>query len=289
MKRWSQRTAHILGGALLASAVALAGCGDNQTHPTPEHEGYGDAGDVPLSCMPNLDGRIDAAEMQATLDVPVSFLVSAAGAKRAVDVAGVVDDAGKRTWDWSDDVASDRTVSLAATTLGGKWYAESFPTGKFVTPMDAGGTLEGVYSEDDKTFWLHGIASAQKDPKGGRTLLVYQPPIALYRFPIEVGASWVSAGQVTNGTIKGLPYAGKDIYEVKDDGTGQLVLHDVTFSQVHRVRTKVTLAPATGASLVTRQVSFLFECFGEVARATSVNGETLDDFTTASEVRRLGL
>ena len=76
---------------------------------------------------------------------------------------------------------------------------------------------------------------------------------------------------------------------MKDDATGQLVLHDVTFSQVHRVRTKVTLSPATGASIVTRQDSFLFECLGEVARATSVNDEPKDDFTTASEIRRLGL
>ena len=51
----------------------------------------------------------------------------------------------------------------------------------------------------------------------------------------------------------------------------------------------MTLSPATGASIVTRQDSFLFECFGEVARATSVNDEPKDDFTTASEIRRLGL
>jgi hypothetical protein len=37
---------------------------------------------------------------------------------------------------------------------------------------------------------------------------------------------------------------------------------------------------------VTRQDSYLFECFGEVARATSQPNETSDDFTTAAEVRR---
>lgn len=281
----TQRVAMTLGAAL---AAVLAGCGENQTHPV-DHDPYADAGEVPLTCVPNLDGQIDASEMKATLDVPVSLLVSASGAKPAVDLVGAIGDDGKRTWDWSADVASDRKVSFAASALDGKWYAESFPEGKFVTPMDAAGTVEGIYSQDDKTFWLHGVASTEKDPKAGRTLLVYEPPIVLYRYPLTVGASWVSTGQVTNGTFKGLPYAGKDIYEVKDDATGQLVLHDVTFSQVHRVRTKVTLAPATGKSVVTKQVSFLFECFGEVARATSLNDEPKDDFTTASEVRRLGL
>jgi hypothetical protein len=36
-------------------------------------------------------------------------------------------------------------------------------------------------------------------------------------------------------------------------------------------------------------VSFLFECFGEIARATSLPNETTEDFTTASETRRLAL
>ena len=44
-----------------------------------------------------------------------------------------------------------------------------------------------------------------------------------------------------------------------------------------------------GASVSRRQVSFLFECFGEVARATSRDDEQAVDFTTAAEVRRLGM
>jgi hypothetical protein len=44
-----------------------------------------------------------------------------------------------------------------------------------------------------------------------------------------------------------------------------------------------------GPSVITQQSSWLFECFGEVARATSAVGETNPDFTTAAEVRRLSL
>jgi hypothetical protein len=51
----------------------------------------------------------------------------------------------------------------------------------------------------------------------------------------------------------------------------------------------VILQPAVGATVITRQTSFLFECFGEVARATSVQNEENEKFTTAAEVRRLGL
>jgi hypothetical protein len=88
--------------------------------------------------------------------------------------------------------------------------------------------------------------------------------------------------------IRGLPYAGKDTYEITVDAAGSLDLPDITFSQALRVRTKVTVEPAAGMAVVTRQASYVFECFGEVARVTSNNGEMNADFTTAAEVRRFG-
>ena len=51
----------------------------------------------------------------------------------------------------------------------------------------------------------------------------------------------------------------------------------------------MTIAPSAGQTTIQRQVGFLFECLGEVARATSKLNETNDDFTTAAELRRLGL
>jgi hypothetical protein len=57
-------------------------------------------------------------------------------------------------------------------------------------------------------------------------------------------------------------------------------------AEAHRVRLTVTVAPSAGATLVTRQTSFLFECFGEVARAVSATGEASKDFTKATELRR---
>jgi hypothetical protein len=98
----------------------------------------------------------------------------------------------------------------------------------------------------------------------------------------------VSVGEVENAKFRGLPYAGRDIYEVKVAAMGELALPSFSFEQVHKVHTKVTVQPAAGESSSTRQVSFLFECFGEVARATSQDGETEQDFSTAAEVRRLG-
>lgn len=274
---------------LLALVVlALAACGgENRTFP--DRASYKAAEVAPLPCRPNLDGQIDAAEMQAAYGVPVSYLVSPAGAQRPVDVVGGLDPAGHQVWDWSVDLADDQVARLTATALAGKWYAASFPNGKFVTALDAAGTTFAIYSHDGTALWLHGMASAAEAPAGNKTLIVYTAPVAVFRFPLQVGKSWVSAGEVKNATFRGLPYAGRDTYQVSIDASGQLELPDMTFTQALRARTKLTQEPAVGASVVRRQVSLLFECFGEVARATSLDNEPKDDFTTAAEVRRLGL
>ena len=104
-----------------------------------------------------------------------------------------------------------------------------------------------------------------------------------------MGKSWVSAGTITNGLIRNLPYAGRDTYQVSVDAAGRLELTDLTFTQALRVRTHVTVEPVVGASVSRRQISWMFECFGEVARAVSVDNEPNEDFTTTSELRRLGL
>jgi len=145
-----------------------------------------------------------------------------------------------------------------------------------------------VYANDGSSLTLLGYASAQQAPAEGRTLVVYSTPIILYRFPIQPGAQWVSTSEVRNATVRGLPYAGRDTYQVNVDASGQLELPDVTFTQAIRVRTAVTVEPAVGQSVTRRQVGWLFECFGEVARAVSLDGELNDDFTTTAELRRLG-
>jgi len=272
---------------LLAVAILPACSQENETYPS--YAAYEPQAAEPLACLPNLDGQIVSSELQEAIGIPVSYLVSPPGTARPVDVAGQVGSDGRLHWDWSGQWADDRLARLQASALEGKWYAASFPAGQFVAPFDAGNTIESVYSRTDQALYLHGIASAEADPPEGRTLMVYDEPIELYRFPLAPGASWISAGKVQDGVIRGLPYAGRDVYEVTVDGTGELTLPDVTFSQVLRVRTKVTLEPAVGQSVSQWQVSFFFECFGEVGRATSQTGETEADFTVAQELRRFGI
>ena len=279
---------HLTYIALLVPLAALAaGCSTNQTHP--ERDRYVPGDPTPLGCTPNLDGQIDASELTPAVGVPVSYLVSPAGSMPTVDVAGRVDDEGRRVWDWSLDDGTDQLATLEARTLDGQWFADSFPGGELVTPLDAGGRTVGVYIHDERALWILGIASVDREPSEGQTLVVYDEPVPLYRFPIAPGDEHVAVGEVRDATLRGLPYAGRDVYEVRVDAVGRLELPDLGFDQVHRVRTRVTAEPAAGMPVSQRQVSYLFECFGEVARATSQPNETEENFTTASEVRRLAL
>lgn len=267
--------------SLLASslALALAGCLPDEA-PPPDKSPYEPA-PAPLSCLPNLDGQLDAAELQPALGATMNLLVNAAGTSRAVDLSG----AGG-SWDFSADYADDRSAKLQAAPLAGQWFAASFPEATFVAPVDLSGSLMGVYRHTANALELHGIASASESPK---TLFVYQQPVALYRFPLKPGMSWTATGRVLGGTYLGLPYAGTDTYEQSCDGVGALQLRDLSFQQVLRVRTRVTVTPAVGIPTTRRQVGFLTECYGEVARATSENNEPNEDFTRAAELRRVGL
>jgi hypothetical protein len=271
----------------LAGLAIAPGCGPNRT--TPMHMAWGDGGTPPpLGCLPNLDGRIEASELMPAFGTPVSVLVSPPGETRTVDLVGADTGGGTRLWDFGADYATDRITQPIATPIASGWFASSFASDAFYVPYDAGATLVGIYRLDSAGLYLLGLASAQMDPPEGRTLLVYTTPIVVLQLPLVPGASWVSVGEVTNGTVRGLPYAGQDTYTSSVAASGQLVLPQVSFTQAMRVTTQVVVSPAAGASVTRRQSSFVFECFGEVARATSQDGETSDDFTVAGELRRVG-
>ncbi len=273
-----------LAGCLSAGGT---GCGDNLSAPT--RDAVDSAGPGPLACTPNLDGRIDADEVAPTLGVPVRFLVNPTSEPRTVALAGAIDGSGRRVWDLATDFASDEVLSVTAIGPTGAWWGGSFPSATFAAPLDLGARTLGVYSHATDAVRLLGIVSSEADPPEGRTLITYATPIVVWRFPLEPGATWVSASDVRDATVRGLPYAGRDTYEVTVLAAGVLELPDLGFDQAMRIATRVTIAPAAGLTVQRRQSSFVFECFGEVARAVSADGESDDDFTSAAELRRFGL
>ena len=271
-----------------ASTLALctAGCDENLSHPSRDKATGADV--TPLSCLPNLDGKIDATELAAAIGVPVRYVVSPAGVARTVDIVGKGPDQGRFAWELPKDYADDEKLVITPSLAKDQWYGASFPPDAFVTPFDAGGRVDSIGELTATGLVLLGLASHVEAPAEGKTLLVYDTPIELLRFPVQPGQNFVSTGHIVNGLARGLPYAGQDTYEVSVDALGTLDLPSFELDEVQRVRTKVTVEPAVGAAQAQFQVSFFAECFGEVARATSAVGETNPDFTETAELRRLG-
>jgi hypothetical protein len=269
--------------ALAAACVLLAACEPNVTpEPSPSTnplEG--------ISCTPNLDGVIDATELPTVIGLAVNYVASPPNVTRTVDLTGGAASSGTYSWDFGVSYADDDAITLQAATLGGLWFQSSFPTADFVSPIDDAGTTLGVYQSSNSALLLLGIASASPTPASQKTLLVYQPPVVALQYPLSPGTHWTSTGVVTSGTLNGLPYDGQDLYDVTDDAIGALTLHDFLFDQVHRVRTTVTSTPSAGKQIVTRQVDFLGECFGQVVHVVSQSNEPQADFTTAAALRRL--
>ena len=270
--------------------LALLACNPNET-PPPAHADYDGGVGTALSCVPNLDGKIDSNELVPEIGIPASYLVSPVGKTRTVDLVGGQNLQGQTVWSFGDDYADDMVAHLAAQPLDGKWYAGSFAglSSPVVVALDVGDRTEGVYTQDATGFYLHGVASVTEDAVEGKTLLVYQDPVQLYKFPLQNGSAWTATGVVNNGILKGLPFADRETYDIKVDGSGEIDLPDFTITQALRIRTNITISPSAGAVTTQKQVGFLFECLGEVARATSNLNETNDNFTTAMELRRLGL
>jgi hypothetical protein len=264
--------------AYTLSILLLASCGENAT-PLPTNP-------PPLvgSCIPNLDGALTADEVPTILDTPAPYLITPSA---PVDVVGAGEGA-TRHWDWSDERREDVPTDITATALDDQWYAPMFPGGQFVA---AGlGGLDGVYARDTTAVYLLGLASPDMNPPGGRTLLIYDRPVGVMRFPLTEGDAWTETVTISGGTLAGLPYNGTDRYDFAADASGDLHLPYVHFTDALRLRTLVTSTPAIGGGATTRrQVSFWFECFGEIGRATSRANEPATDFTTAEELRRFAL
>lgn len=260
--------------AVLVTVLGAAACQANTT-PIPDEDLS-----PPAACIPDRDGALTAAELPVQTGAAAPYWVSSG--ERTIDLAG---EAG---WDLSAESPDDDLVEIAPSPLAGHWYAGDFAAGQFV--VDSGAALDAVYHLDDLGLWLHGLASHDAEPANERTLLVYDAPVPVLRLPLSDGDAWTVTGTVSEGTLDGLAYVGTDTYEVEVAGSGTLDLPYVRFTPALKVRTRVVVEPAAGGVTASRrQTSFLFECFGEIARAASRPDEPDADFTTAAELRRFAL
>ena len=237
----------------------------------------GSSASPPPACFGNNDGQIARDEVQFPLGIEVKYLVD----DGAVTVApSGTDDHGTPTWDLRNVAGS--TVKMRLSQPSG-WSAGSFSGAAYVTTADIPSGLMGAFSATDDALLVYGFYS----PQEASTLLVYDHPIALVHFPIRLGSTSMEQGTVTNGMLNGVPVSTVDTYALSVDRSGVMLLPYLRLENVLRVRTDLT-QQLTGGLMQTRiQYSFFHECFGEVARMTSLPNETNPDFQQAAELRVL--
>jgi hypothetical protein len=240
-------------------------------------------------CAPNTDGRIVRDELPFVVGATARVRV---GSELEVDTDGVPAQGSARSWDLSRPDPSDQPRGeLTLQALEDQWFADRFPDASLAGPLQPGNTLYGPLSVDDDGVSLHGSASASESPPEGRTELVYDTPVQLYPFPLEVGAHAETTSIVTNGALYGIPVAFEDTTTVDVTAHGEVVLPDLIVSDALRVTVRLQRIPIAGIAV--QQVTHIFvsECVGEVARMVSAPvslTDTLDDeFPVAAEVWRL--
>jgi hypothetical protein len=230
-------------------------------------------------CAANGDGTITRAEAPLRAGLYATFRVAE---DATVSTAGVDRGDGTRAWDLSGALSGDTDVRRELRPLGAEWYATEFPGAGWTARLAERAELLGVFEITETELLLRGVVS----PEDGftRTLLDYDPPVVVLRFPLTSGSTWETTSTVS-GTASGVAVLYTETYASTVDARGELTAPFGAF-EVLRVRT--VLDRLVGA-LPTRVRSYAFvsECFGTVATIASGDNETQVEFTTAAEVSRL--
>ncbi|MFO0603157.1 MAG: hypothetical protein U0324_08280 [Polyangiales bacterium] len=274
--------------ACFASFVCVMGCAaaPSPVEPGPDGGGFIPLPDVPDagSCRGNRDGVIDRAEVFFLPGVEARYRVNPPGTQARVDAHGTMRADGTRAWDFRD--GSGVTAPLTLLDARGQWFAVRFPTAQYAARLDPRAGNLGVYRATDTAVELLGVAGAA-EAEG--TLVRYDVPVGLLRFPLRVGAAWTADATTVDSTVQNTPVASRDHYDVTVDARGEVRLAELTFTDALRVRVEVTQRFPAGPGVRRIQYLWMVECYGEAARMTSLDNEVNPDFTMAAEFRRLGL
>ena len=261
--------------------LVATGCGDSV--PT-------DGGEAPLpQCVADLDGVISMDELPFAPGVEVRYVRNALDQPVTFDVEGLDDGEGGVLWDFSGG-ATDIGATLELLDPLDAPHGDLFPDASHAVPL----TLEwpdllGYFRVDEsptEQLVLLGMATGEDASAASRTLVVYDEPLVLYRFPLALGDSWEQTVTYSDAVTAGIPNQGVERYSFEVDRIGSARLEgNVEVDDVLRVRVELaqTLAVAIGEpGFGLHQLLWVRPCFGELARAVS----SAPDFEQLDELRR---
>lgn len=275
------------GSSDLACAVdgdcASGFCKANGTCGVAETDGgMGDGGGDGQSgvCNPNHDGIITLNELPFAAGRMGTFRIAT---DATWDTAGAAATNGQRRWDLTGALANDQDRNLVLGAPAGTWWAADYPTATYATPLASSSDLRGVFQLGSQSLSLLGVVS----PDGGtyKTELAYDAPAQVLAVPMQAGSMWTSSSTVT-GYAQGVYVAYTEAYESHVDQVGTMVTPYGEFP-VLRVATDLTRTSGFTTLATNRTYTWVAECFGPVATATSKDFESSAEFTNVAEVRRL--
>lgn len=231
-------------------------------------------------CTPNHDGMITLAELPFAPGRMANFRIAT---DATWDTAGVAMGGGARRWDLFVQLANDADRELVLGSPMGMWWLSAFQSATYATELASSSDLRGVFELASSKLSLLGVVS----PDGGtyRTELEYDPPAQVLAVPLFASKTWMSSSTVS-GSAQGAIVAYTEKYESRVDQFGTMVTPYGEFPVV-RVATDMTRTSGFSTLATTRTFTWISECFGPVATASSQSFETDDEFTDIAEVRRL--
>jgi hypothetical protein len=277
--------------ALLAAALLLAACGedggpvdtaqeDEASDPATEDLFEEDEG--PL-CTANGDGVLDRSEIIFIAGASVDYTMNPPGTTVDVNLVPATGTEGEPLWNFSEP-QSER-VTLTYMDAAGQWFAPDFPGADYALPASPGSSLLGIYRITDDRIALLGSASLEE----GLTLLVYDAEVPILRFPLAEGDAWVMTARIEDGILEGNPFTSEDTYDVEAAALGTVDLGFLTMRNSLQVTITTRQRFPGGETRISIQHVWLHECYGEIVRVRSLDGETNPLFDRAGEVRILAL
>lgn len=231
-------------------------------------------------CTPNHDESIGLAELPLRAGKMANFRVAT---DATFNTAGVAAGGGKKSWDLSVTLANDADVQIALASPAGAYWAADFPAATYAAPLSAGSDLLGVFNVDATAVTLLGVVSPTAGTFG--TNIAYDPPAIILKLPITPSAQWSSSSTVS-GTLNGGFVNYTETYESIVDSVGTMKTPYGEFP-VMRVATDMAQLQIVTPFGGKRSFSWVAECFGSVANATSQDFESSSEFADPAEVRRL--
>jgi hypothetical protein len=227
---------------------------------------------------------ITRAEFPGVVGASALYLVNRDGVTvDGVNTAGVLTE-GVRRWDYAARRMDDQPVLDEVLSPQGRWWSGQYADATFASVIDRTTNLLGVYRLSATALELLGTVSTTAN----QTNLRFTPPVQILRFPLRVGDRWQQTVN-GNGTVNFTPLVNVTNYSTSVDAQGEVWTPAARFP-VLRVNTTLDQSiPLTVFRRTLRTYAFITECGGLVARVASVDNDTAENFTRASEYRRLNL